>query len=53
MARKGNQDRGLYERPEGSGIWWIRYVEPDRAEHRERGGTKTEAARCSRGAGPR
>jgi len=43
MARKGNQDRGLFERPKHSGLWWIRYVGPDRREHFERGGTKTEA----------
>ena len=43
MARKGNQDRGLFERPTGSNIWWIRYVGPDRCDHRECGGTKTEA----------
>jgi hypothetical protein len=43
MARKGNRDRGLLERPKGSGVWWIRYVGPDRCEHIERGGTKTDA----------
>jgi integrase len=43
MARKGNQDRGLFERPSGSDIWWIRYVGPDRRDHREYGGTKTNA----------
>ena len=43
MARKGGQDRGLFERPKGSGVWWIDYVGPDRREHVERGGTKTNA----------
>jgi len=43
MARKGNQDRGLFERPKDSGIWWVRYMGPDRREHAERGGTKSEA----------
>ena len=43
MARKGNQDRGLYEWQKGSDVWWIRYVGPDRHEHRERGGTKRKA----------
>src|SRR5215472_17407747 len=43
MARKGGRDRGLFERPKGSGIWWINYVGPDRREHMERGGTKTDA----------
>jgi len=43
MARKGNQDRGLFERPKDSGIWWVRYMGPDRGEHAERAGTKSEA----------
>ena len=43
MARKGNRDRGLFERPKGSDIWWIRYVGSAHREHMERGGTKTEA----------
>src|SRR5262249_37092214 len=43
MARKGNQDRGLFERPSGSDVWWIRYAGPDHREHMERSGTKTEA----------
>lgn len=43
MARKDRKDRGLFERPQGSGVWWVRYVGPDRREHMERGGQKTEA----------
>jgi len=43
MARKDRIDRGLFERSEGSGVWWIRYAGPDGREHMERGGTKTEA----------
>jgi integrase len=43
MARRGNQNRGLFERPKGSDIWWIRYAGPDHREHMERGGTRTEA----------
>src|SRR5271168_2655402 len=43
MARKGGQDRGLLERPKGSGVWWVRYVGPDRREHMERAGQKTIA----------
>ena len=45
MARKGNQDRGLFKRPSGTDVWWIRYAGPDHREHMERGGTKTEARR--------
>jgi integrase len=40
MARKGNQDRGLFERPKGSDIWWIRYADDTGREHRERIGRK-------------
>jgi len=40
MARKGGQDRGLFQRPKGSGIWWIRYHDVDGREHRERMGAK-------------
>jgi integrase len=43
MAREGGKDRGLFERPKDSGIWWLRYVGPDRREHAERGGSKTDA----------
>jgi hypothetical protein len=43
MARKGGRDRGLFERIEGSGEYWVRYAGPDGREHMEHGGTKTEA----------
>lgn len=43
MAHKGGRDRGLYERPKNSGIWWISYVHRDHHHHREKGGNKTEA----------
>lgn len=34
MARKDRKDRGLFERIEGSGIYWISYARrPDGAEH--------------------
>lgn len=42
MAREGNRDRGLYEWPKGSGIWWIEYHHQGR-RHREKVGTKSQA----------
>lgn len=47
MARQGSRDRGLFERPKGSGIWWIRYHDGDGHEHREKIGTKGLARRVS------
>jgi hypothetical protein len=43
MAREGRKDRGLFERPGGSGIWWIRYADGTGREHRERIGPKALA----------
>lgn len=43
MARKGGKDRGLFERPGGSGIWWIRYTDAVSNEHREKVGPKSLA----------
>jgi len=40
MARQGGKDRGLFERPKRSGIWWIRYNDATGHEHRERVGAK-------------
>ena len=36
MARKQGKDRGLFERPQASGIWWVRYFDRDGREHREK-----------------
>ena len=44
-AGQGSRDRGLFERPKGSGIWWIRYHDGDGHEHREKIGTKSLARR--------
>lgn len=46
MARKDAKDRGLFERPEGSGIWWIRYSDQHGREHRERIGSKAAARKA-------
>ena len=43
MARRNGKDRGLFERPMGSGIWWIHYHDANGRKHREKGGNKTEA----------
>lgn len=43
MARHNGQDRGLFERPTGSGIWWIRYHDAQGREHREKVGPKSLA----------
>jgi integrase len=43
MARKGGQDRGLFERPADSGVWWIRYFDGDGRERREKVGPKALA----------
>ena len=36
MAREGGKDRGLFERPAGSGVWWIRYHDALGRERREK-----------------
>jgi len=40
MARKGGVDRGLFEREEGSGVWWIHYHDANGRKHREKVGSK-------------
>jgi integrase len=40
MARLGAKDRGLFERPKSSGVWWVRYIDGEGREHRERVGPK-------------
>jgi hypothetical protein len=40
MARKAGKDRGLFEHPVGSGIWWICYFDAFGRRHRERVGPK-------------
>jgi len=43
MARSSGEDRGLFERPAGSGVWWVRYVDREGREHREKVGSKAAA----------
>ena len=41
MAR--GKDRGIFERPKGSKVWWIRYVDQHGQLHREKVGPKSLA----------
>lgn len=43
MARAKGEDRGLFQRPAGSGVWWIRYHDATGHERRERVGSKSDA----------
>ena len=38
--QRPGRERGIFERPTGSGIWWIRYADEDGREHREKVGPK-------------
>jgi integrase len=38
--------RGVFERPKGSGVWWINYYDADGLRHRERVGRKSVAERA-------
>jgi integrase len=40
--------RGIFERPKGSKIWWIRYVDASGIERREKVGTKSSAIQLYR-----
>jgi len=42
MARKGGVDRGIVEKPKGSGVWWVRWFE-NRRERWERCTNKSQA----------
>ncbi len=43
MARKGAEDRGIFERPAGSGVWWVQYFDREGRRHREKVGSKSAA----------
>jgi integrase len=45
MARKNSKDRGLFEQPSGSGVWWICYFDALGRRHREKAGSKGLARR--------
>jgi integrase len=44
--RGATRQRGIFQRPPGSGIWWIRYVDANGKLHRERVGPKGLAQRA-------
>lgn len=48
MARKDGKDRGLFERPPGSDIWWIRYADHLGRERRRKVGRKSAAREAYR-----
>lgn len=43
MARSKGEDRGIFERPKGSDVWWVEHYDCHGQRHREKGGTKTQA----------
>ncbi|MGH9473382.1 MAG: tyrosine-type recombinase/integrase [Terriglobales bacterium] len=38
--RRRPKVRGVFERPKGTGLWWIRYTDASGREHRENAGTR-------------
>jgi len=40
MARTNGKTRGIFERPKGSGVWWIRWTCHYGHDHREKIGPK-------------
>ncbi len=46
MARKNGKDRGLFERPKGSDIWWIRFHDHRGSEKRLKIGRKSLAEKA-------
>ena len=43
MPKPIKKERGVFERPQASGIWWIRYLDQYGREHREKVGMKSAA----------
>jgi integrase len=46
MARKDGKDRGLFQRPAGSGVWWIQWTDETGAKRRRKVGSKEVAQRA-------
>lgn len=40
MPNQPKKVRGIFERPPGSGIWWVRYTDASGRERREKAGTR-------------
>ena len=47
-SAKRRRQRGIFERPKGSGAWWARYHDEHGREHREKVGTKSLALQVYR-----
>jgi len=47
-TRKPRASRGIFERPAGSGVWWVRYHDEHGREHREKVGPKALAQQVYR-----
>src|SRR4030095_10730314 len=45
MGRPSKKHRGIFERPEGSGVWWVLYYDQCGRRHREKVGFKSAALR--------
>jgi len=43
QLRNQKKQRGIFERPKGSGVWWIRYADEFGKIHREKVGMKSVA----------
>src|SRR4030095_200552 len=43
MARAVKKQRGIFERPKGSGVWWICYFDQHGKKHREKVGLRQTA----------
>lgn len=48
MSRKDGKDRGLFERPKGSEVWWIRYVNEQGLDVKKKIGPKSVAKEALR-----
>src|SRR3990172_5436011 len=48
MPRPFAKVRGVFERPKGSGIWWIRYADQYGQRHREKIGSRSLAIEAYR-----
>src|SRR5258706_9123638 len=43
MARIFEKRRGIFERPKGSNVWWISFVDQFKKRHREKVGCRSDA----------
>lgn len=43
MTNRAAKQRGIFERPRGSGIWWVDYRDTNKQRHREKVGRRKEA----------